>query len=227
MHAKKTNSFYFVAAFAAILTVATNLYIHLTDFSASSFEERVLLFKNKAYIANRIIIIIHCVLVIISTLGMGLLLSNRSKGFAQLGMLAFTVFGLTEISRMMFSLSYVNGLREKYFTATDVSLKRLFEYSLNNTGLINQIFFRIFIVAFATGLLCYGIALLYRESRSDKLFGITHLLLSGFTFLSFTNEFIENDKVGKVIHWTSVTLQPVVRLWLCVWIYRKARQQLI
>lgn len=227
IHVKHTNSFYLVAAFAAIITAATNLYIHLTDFPASSLEERVLLFKDKAYIANRVIIIIHCVLVIISTWGMGLLLSNRSKGFAQLGMLAFTVFGLTEITRMMFSLSYVNGLREKYFTATDVSLKQMLEYSLNNTGLVNDIFFRIFIVSFATGLLCYGIALLCRETRSDKVFGIAHLVLSGFTFLAFANDFIENEAAGKAVHWVSVTLQPFVRLWMGVWIYRKARQQLI
>ena len=72
-------------------------------------------------------------------------------GFTGLGILAFTVFGLTEIYRMVFSLNYVNGLREKYFTTTDESLKQWLEYSLNNTGLINDIFFRIFIVAFATG----------------------------------------------------------------------------
>lgn len=219
--------FYITAAMAAILTAATNLYIHLTDFPANSFEERILLFKNNAYVANRIIIIIHCLLVIVSTLGMGLLLSKHAMGFAVLGILSFIVFGLTEISRMMFSLNYVNGLREKYFTETNPQLKQLYEYSLNNAGMVNNIFFRIFIVAFALGLLCYGIALVKREIKTDRVFGWLTLLLSAITFISFANDFAENKFAGDIVHWASITLQPLVRLWMGVWIIQNGLRQSI
>lgn len=210
--------FYTFAAIAAFITVGTNLYIHLTDFVADSFEERILLFKNKAYIANRLIIIVHCVLVIISTMGMGLLLQKQAQGFAAMGMLSFIVFGLTEMSRMMFSLNYVNGLRKKYFSETSPQLKQLYEYSLNNAGQVNNIFFRIFIVAFALGLLWYGIALVKRELKADKIYGYITLFLSAITFTAFGNDFNQTPVVGDIVHWISITVQPLVRFWMGIWI---------
>lgn len=217
--------FYIAAAIAAIITAATNLYIHLTDFSAGSFEERILLFKNKAYIANRIIIIIHCVLVIISSIGMGLLLQKQARGFAVLGILAFIVFGLTEICRMLFSLNYVNGLREKYFHETNPALKELYTYSLNNAGLINNIFFRLFIVAFAIGLACYGVALIKRQLKADRIYGYIMLFLSAITFTSFVNDFNQAPVAGNIVHWASITVQPLVRLWMGIWIINNGVKQ--
>lgn len=214
--------FYRLAAIAAFITVGTNLYIHLTDFVADSFEERILLFRNKAYINNRLIIIVHCLLVIISTMGMGLVLQKQARGFASLGMLSFTVFGLTETVRMLFSLNYVNGLREKYFNETSSTLKELYAYSLNNAGLINNILFRLFIVAFALGLLCYGLALIKREMKADKIYGYITLFLSAITFTSFVNDFYQSPVAGSVVHWVSVTIQPLVRFWMGVWIINNA-----
>lgn len=219
------KSFFLMAAIAALLTAGTNLYIHLTDFSAQTFEERILLFQDKSYIANRVIIITHCILVIISTWGMGLLLSRQAKGFSQLGILSFTVFGLTEISRMVFSLNYVNGLREKYFGETNLQIRQFLEYSLNNAGLVNNIFFRIFITAFAFGLLFYSIALLNRNIKSDIIFGITFLVLSGITFLALVNEFAENNTISKLVYWSSITLQPLLRVWMGVWIFKNFNKQ--
>ena len=219
------KGFYMLAAIAALLTAGTNLYIHLTDFPAQTFEERILLFRNKSYIANRFIIIIHCILVIISTWGMGLLLSRRAKGVSQLGILSFTVFGLTEISRMVFSLNYVNGLREKYFIETNPQAKQFLEYSLNNAGLVNDIFFRIFIIAFALGLLFYGIALLNRDIKPDIIFGIAFLVLCGITFLAFANEFAENNTISKLVYWVSITLQPLLRVWMGVWVFKNFNKQ--
>lgn len=215
------KAFYWLAATAAFLTVGTNLYIHLTDFVADSLEERIMLFQNKSYVANRIIIIIHCILVIISSIGMGLLLRQYSKGFATLGMLSFIVFGLTEISRMLFSLNFVNGIRESYFNETNTQVKELYVHMLTNAGFVNNIFFRLFIIAFALGLLWYGFALLSGVEKSDKRLGYSLLLLATVTFMSFANDFFENSIIGKIVHWGSITLQPLIRAWMGIWILRK------
>lgn len=211
-----------MAAVAAFITVATNLYIHLTDFPSSTFNERILLFQNKAYIFNRIIIIVHCLLVIISMTGMALLLARASNGFAVFGALSFIIFGITETARMVISLNYVNGLRKKYFHETNTEVKQLLAYSLDNVSFINNLLFNIFIVAFAFGCLWFGIILSYQPVQRDKLFGFCFVLLSAVTFLAFANDFMENSLVSKFVHWSSITLQPLVRLWAGVWIIQNA-----
>jgi hypothetical protein len=215
------KAFYWLAAIAAFLTVGTNLYIHLTDFEVNTLEERIALFQNKAYLTNRIIISLHCILVIISSIGMGMLLKQYSRGFATLGMLSFIVFGLTEISRMLFSLNYVNGLRESYFNESNAQVKEWYVLLLTNAAFINNIFFRLFILAFAFGLVCFGIALLLSPAKSDKRFGIGILVLAAITFLSFVNDFYESPVAGKIIHWGSITLQPFIRAWMGIWILNR------
>ena len=214
------KAFYLFAGIAAFFTVGTNLYIHLTDFTVENFEEKILLYQSKSYIANRLIIILHCILIIISTIGMGFLLRKYSKEFATLGMVSFTVYGLTEICRILFSLNYVNRLRESYFTESNPKVKEFYSFLLNNTSFVNNIFFRLFIVAFAFGLLWYALALFKANLRADKTFGCLILFLSIITFIAFANDLYQNKLIGESVHWVSITLQPLIMLWMGIWVIK-------
>ena len=69
------------AAICCFASVITTLGIHLFfPDPPESFEERVLLFQNTTYLINRWWVIIHCLLVIISMWGFGMLQIKTSMG---------------------------------------------------------------------------------------------------------------------------------------------------
>jgi len=60
----------------------------------TSFDERILLFRNKIYLVNRWWVVVHCLMVIVAMWGFALLLFKKTPGLTGLGFLFFCVFGI-------------------------------------------------------------------------------------------------------------------------------------
>ena len=89
-----------LASIAAFITALTTLGVHLIDFQADTFEERLLLARDPLYFFQKWMIIFHCLMVIISMFGVALVAARTNKALAALGALFFSVFGIAEITRM-------------------------------------------------------------------------------------------------------------------------------
>ncbi|MEM8906392.1 MAG: hypothetical protein AAGD05_00985 [Bacteroidota bacterium] len=146
-----------------------------------------------------------------------------NRGLVGLGVLFFSVFGITEISRMMAALIYNNGLREKYDLATDEVLREQLMYSLNNWGLISNTLFMVFILAFALGNLCYGLSLM-NETGWSKYLGYGLLFWALLTFGALINDQLENPTLGTIIAINNDYFQPLIRLAIGVWLLWKCRK---
>lgn len=217
-----SKSFTRFASICCFITVITTLGIHLWfPDPPSDFEQRVLLFRNKTYLLNRWWVIAHCLLVIISMWGMALLLLKKSPGLAPLGFLFFAVFGLTEITRQMFVLFYFNGLREQYFLATDPVLKEVLKNTLSTAGVIVAPLFGLFIFAFGLGNFFYGISL-FKEKGFSKLLSFLLILWAIGNFLALGNDFWKKSSLNSLLENYSFTYQPLMRLFLALWLWKKA-----
>ncbi len=212
------------AAVCCFLTVITTLGIHL-DFSSqpTEFEQRVLLFKDTGYLFKCWWIIVHCLLVIVAMWGMALLQIRRSVGLAGLGFLFFAVFGITEITRQMFVLFYVNGLREQYVMATSPTVKEALRFGIQTFSLTGNALFGVFILAFGLGNFFYGLSLRH-EQGLGKILSWLLLFWSAGVLVALGNEFWRLTWLDGAIHWFNLLYQPLMRGLVGLWLWQQARE---
>lgn len=210
------------AAVCCFLTVLTTLGIHV-DFSTApvAFEERIFLFRDTAYLFKCWWIIVHCLLVIVAMWGVALLQFRKSQGLIGLGLLFFVVFGITEITRQMFVLFYVNGLREQYATAASPMVKDSLRMSIQTFNFAGNALFGVFVLTFGLGNLCYGLCL-WHERGLGKILSWMLLLWAVENFLALSNEFWRFASLETGIHYFSLTYQPLIRGVAGLWLWQKA-----
>lgn len=212
------------ASICCLLTVLTTLGIHLFfPDPPANFEDRVLLFQNTTYMINRWWVITHCLLVIISMWGFGMLQLKESPGFSVLGFLFFSVFAIAEISRQMFVLFYVNELREQYVAVSDPVIKDALKLTISNAGLLTAPLFGVFLFTFGLGNLCYGLSLA-GEPGFDKFLSILLIAWSIGTFVNFANSFWKLPAVDSFMQQFSFTYQPFMRALIAFWLWKKSAQ---
>jgi len=217
--------FLLVAIVCCLLSVITTLGIHsnLFDLGELSFDERIRLFENSKYIANRFWVIVHCLLVLIAMLGFLLIQFKKSPGFTVLGFVFFAVFSFTEIFRQMFVFFYLNNLRRSYIETNDAAAREIIQLNMDHAGLIGYALFGLFIVAFALGNICYGISLL-GSGKIDRILAYL-LLLWGFgNLIAFGNEFWNSGSLGQFVEYFSIIYQPIMRALIGVWMIYKFKQ---
>lgn len=225
MKNKQYKTFILIAVVCCFLSVITTLGIHssLFDLGELSFEERIKLFENSKYMANRFWVIVHCLLVLISMLGFLLIQLKKSPGFTILGFIFFIVFSFTEIFRQIFVFFYLNNLRRSYFETNDVTAQEMIQINMDHAGLIGYALFGLFIVAFALGNICYGISLV-NGSKIDRILSYL-LLIWGFGNLTaFANEFLQSENIGVFVEYFSIIYQPVMRILVGLWLFYKFKQ---
>ncbi|HNP95415.1 MAG TPA: hypothetical protein PKJ63_07290 [Cyclobacteriaceae bacterium] len=209
-----------IAAWSLVITAFTTLVAHLVNFSAPDFQSQILLAQDWGYILRNDIIILHCVLVIVSMLGLTLIGSVNTRGWLALGLLCFLVFGFAEIGRMTMANVFVNGLRMQYLSSSDASTQQDIRFVLENIWpLIGAFLFRVFILAFSLGCIFYGIAFWTRgwTGRIFIVWGVINLL-------AFVNEFLELAWLSGFIEYFSIVFQPLARLWIGVWFLKEIRR---
>ncbi|MGE0586985.1 MAG: hypothetical protein AB7O48_00310 [Cyclobacteriaceae bacterium] len=208
------------AAWSLIVTALTTLVAHLINFPAPSFESQILLAQNWGYILRNDIIILHCVLVIVSMLGLALFGDNSNKGWLMLGLLCFLVFGFAEIGRMTIANIIVNGLRAQYQIASETSMQQDIQFVLKNVWpLVGMFLFQIFILAFSLGCIFYGVAFWTRGWT-----GIIFMVWGVINLLAFVNEFLGLSWLSGFIEYFSIVFQPLARLWIGVWFLKEIRR---
>ncbi len=217
--------FLLAAIVCCLMSVITTLGIHsnLFELGELSFDERIRLFENSKYIANRFWVIVHCLLVLIAMLGFLLIQFKKNPGFTILGFVFFAVFSFTEIFRQMFVFFYLNNLRRSYIQTDDVAVQEIIQINMDHAGLIGYALFGLFIVAFAFGNICYGISL-FGSTKIDRILAYL-LLIWGFGNLTaFGNEFWESESIGQFIEYFSIIYQPIMRALLGFWMLHKFKQ---
>ena len=220
MYPSKTfTRFPSICCFASVITTL-GIHLWFAD-PPSDFEQRIIMFRDKIYLLNRWWVIAHCLLVIFSMWGMALLLLKKSPGFAPLGFLFFAVFGLAEITRQMYVLFYINGLREQYSLATDPSVKEILKNTLTHAGILSSPLFGLFVLTFGIGNLFYGFSL-SGEKGFGKLLSLLLIAWAIGNFAALGNEFWRSPSLSNFLEHYSYTYQPFMRLLLAIWLWNKS-----
>ena len=218
----KNISFLRISAFACLITALTTLGVHFISFPADTFEDRLALPHNSFYIAHRWMIILHCVCVIMSMLGIALIKRKGNQGWLIFGFLFYSVFGITEISRMMAVLHYLNPLRLAYANATDEATRQFLHLSIDHFNQVGITLFSIFALAFAMANLAYGLVFI-SSSDKDKWLGYGFLYWAIIGFIAMANESWHVSLFDQWIEIHNKIFQPVFRFILGVWLWRKSR----
>ncbi len=221
--ARSEKSYIYVAAICALLTGFTTIAIHQINIPQVSFEERVQLYKSSAYLWLNWIILFHCLLVLISMLGMALVIAKISRPIAILGFLLFALFVFTEWERTLGTLWHINGLRKRYVTETDISALQFLKYEIQHRLYQSNVHFLLFTVGFTLGNACYGLALV-NGKRFDNWLGGGLLVWACCTSMAFTDDFYQAKWMSSIIDACNKYYQPLIRFAICFWLFQKARE---
>lgn len=219
---KPRKNFIHFAAACCLLSVVTTLGIHLYfPEPPADFEHRAMLHKNTIYLANRWWVVVHCLLVIVSMWGFALVQRKKAPASTGLGFLFIAVFALAEITRQLFVLFYMNELRVQYAAVTDEFSKQNIRNLLTYAGLLTAPLFGLFILSFAIGNLCFGLGL-WKEKGFSKWVSVLLVVWAAGSFISFGNHFWEVETINKAVEVYSFTFQPLMRMLLGLWLWKKA-----
>lgn len=219
----ESKNFIKFTAISGFFSVITTLGIHLLFPDVpTDFEERAAIFQDGIYILNRWWVIIHCILVLIAMWGFFLTQFRKSIGFTGLGFIFFVVFAVVEIIRQMFVLFYLNGLRAKYLTETDIVIKSLYKYDLTTFSMFSNSFFGMFILAFGLANFFYGLSL-WTEKGFGKILSWMLIIWGLGSFLALANEFLANESIADFLRFYNYSYQPLMRGLLAWWILKKAK----
>lgn len=212
------------AIICCFLSVVTTIGIHsnLFDLGNLGFQERIRLFENPTYLANRFWVIAHCLLVLVAMLGFLLIQFNKSPGFTLLGFTFFSVFSFTEIFRQMFVFFYLNNLRRSYLETSDPQVMDMIKMNIDHAGLIGYALFGLFIVAFGLGNICYGLSL-FKGEKFDRILSYLLLIWGLGNLTAFGNEFFNSEKLGVSVEYFNIIYQPLMRAAFALWMLHKLK----
>lgn len=213
-----------LAGWAAILTSLTTIGVHYVTFPGDTFDQRLSLPQNPWYIAHKWMIIVHCFAVIFSMFGIALLKFKDSRGWIGFGFLFYTVFGITEITRMFSVLRYMNPLRLEYLTTSDESIRQMLKYSLDHFALAGNTLFAVFAFAFMIGNFSFGIVL-SRSPGSTRWIGYGFLFWGCMSFSGMLNEYLHFGAIDTAIEINAKVFQPLFRLAIGLWLFRQIPSQ--
>jgi hypothetical protein len=216
------RSFLRFAAACAVFSAITTLIVHLYFTPPESFEERILLFRNKQYIFRNWAVVLHCVFVIVSMYAVFLIRKKEAPGWMGTGFIFFCIFAVTEIVRMFTALFYTNQLRQQYYNTADETLRQLVQYSMDNLRFVNDTLFSIFIMAFWLGLMAYS-AGLFKSTGFTKTLAIVFTVWALFHTLAIVNVFYPQQWIDKLLEVFSPVYQPLARLITGIWIWKNTR----
>jgi len=215
------KNFIVFTATCCLISALTTILIHNLPYVQLSFEETLLLYKSKSYTTQKVLIIVHCLLVLVSMLGIALVQINKSKAFTLLGFLFYTVFAFTEIVRQVLCLFYLNGIRKDYLNAESDLTKNILEANIHNFNHINMSLYTLFIMAFGIATLCYALSIITTKGTIiDNWIGYLLLVWSIGTFFAFINVFIQNKGLNVCVEVLNNYFQPLIRIILAIWLLR-------
>lgn len=214
------RQFILVAAVCTFGTVLTNLIIHFISFPDSTFEENIQLYKSASYLALNWTILFHCLMILVSMLGVAWVLKEYSQPLAILAFVCFVLFVFAEWQRILNVLWYLNGLRAKYETATDESLKQWIRYELQYDSYQSNVYFLLFTIGFTLGNFVNGLNLVFQKAW-DRRLGIGLIVWSLFTACAFLVDFYPSETLNSVVNFSNKFYQPAIRFAIGLWLLMK------
>ena len=211
--------FLHLAAASAFATVITTIAIHQISYPAGSFEQSLQLYQNKAYLAQNWIILLHCLLVLVSMLGVALMIRRMSTPLAIFGLLFFALFVFTEWERTLGNLWHLNGLRKRYIATTDVEALQFLRYELQYRLSQSNVQFLLFTLGISLGNASYGMALI-GGNKLDRLLGAGLLLWAGCTSIAFVVDFYPAQWMDKIVQACNKIYQPLIRFAIGYWMLK-------
>ena len=217
------RQFLLIAVVCTFCTVLTNLIIHFTSFPHGSFAENIRLYKSVPYLTLNWTILFHCLLILVSMLGVAWVLKEYSRPLAILAFVFFVLFAFAEWQRILNVLWYLNGLRAKYETATDESLKLWIRYELQYDSFQSNVYFLLFTIGFTLGNFLNGLNLVLQKAW-DRMLGLGLIVWSLFTASAFLVDFYPSETLNVLVNLSNKFYQPAIRFAMGIWllsIYRK------
>jgi len=219
-----SKKFLLAGSACALFTVITTLIVHLVQFPASTFDERLLLSNDTTYITRNVLTILHCIAVAISMGALAHARRNKAGGsLMTYGAVAFLIFSITEIVRMLLALIFINGLRKQYLSVTDEALRDQIKFVLEfQWPLANTVLFTLFILAFGFGCLFMGLGMIDRSKKFDRIFGLLFVFWSVQSFVVIGNNSL-GWNLDTIIFWLSITFQPAMRATAAIWLFKESQ----
>ena len=212
------------AGICALATVLTTLAIHLLPelwADADTFEEQLQLQHNSIYLLHSWVIVVHCLLVIVSMFGLGVLRLPAAPVLIRFGFLGFLFFACTEILRTSLRIFALNRTwRASYEAATDDASRMTLRATIGAFSGINESLFFVFLTAFIIGLLCYGFAFVGAKGLEQKV-GLLLLLWALLSIPGYVDTVRGRETVSSYFEWVGTYFQPIARALIGVWLWTR------
>ncbi len=206
-----------LGAVFGLISVITTLGVHLIVIPVNTFEESVHLFDNTTYLFSKGLIIFHCLAVFMAMGGVFVALNTPHNLNARLGLISFSIFSWTEITRMVMALTYLRHLRQSYLEQTESLLKSAVRLDIENFNYIGEGLFVIFMLGFALGNLFYGLELI-QQTGLGKVVGYLLVIWSITGFMGAMTAFYPVEGLDDFFKIYNVSYQPIVRGLTAYWL---------
>lgn len=209
--------------------ITTSLLIFLPNPIASDFESQTLLFEDNLYLTKLWILFIHPQVNIIASLGIAYLLLRKYPLQMIVGSLFLLVWGYTEMSQQSLLIDTLNQIwRPNYVDAQGEITKSMFKTLINAANGISDSKYFLVIYGFGIGSLIYGTALI-QENGLGKWIGASLIFIGILSLCSFARYYLGitslNRPVNWVYDWVYSYLQPIVRIAIGIWIFKKIKTE--
>lgn len=228
MNISNYKSFLKLTGICSILgAITTSLLIFLPNPVASDFESQTLLFENKLYLTKLWILFFHPQVNIIASLGIACLLFRKYPTQIIVGSLFLLVWAYTEMSQQSLLIDTLNQIwRPNYVNAESEITKSMFKSLINAANGISDSKYFLVIYGFGLGSFLYGTALI-QENGLGKWIGVSFLFIGILSLCSFTRYYLGisslNEPVNWLYEWIYSYLQPIVRIAIGIWIFKRIK----
>ncbi|MCM3870893.1 MAG: hypothetical protein ND895_09410 [Pyrinomonadaceae bacterium] len=210
------------ASICAFATALTTLAIHLLPelwADADTFEEQLQLRHNSSYVLHSWVTVVHCLLVVVSMFGLGVLRLSVAPVLIRFGFLGFLFFAFIEILRTSLRIFALNRTwRANYEAATDDAARMSLRATIGAFSGINESLFFLFLTAFIIGLLCYGFAFVGAKGLEQKV-GLLLLLWAALSIPGYVDTVRGTEVLSAYFEWVGSYFQPIARALLGVWLW--------
>lgn len=223
---KNSRIFLRTAAICSFLgTLTTILLLFLPNPEAGDFETRALLFNNGLYQGKLWILFVHPQVNIIASLGIAYVLWRKNPLEIVIGTLFLIIWAYTEISQQALLIDALNQIwRPGYLEADNELTKNMYVTLIKTANGISDSKYFLVIYGFGIGTLLYGLAFIKSKGLS-KWIGISLVFIGVLSLLSFLRYYVGLSFLNGVVDWSYTYiyryLQPIVRIAIGVWIFKK------
>ncbi len=226
---KNFKRFLTVAAICSFLgALTTALLLFLPNPEVADFQSRTLLYENKLYLSKLWILFIHPQVNIIASLGVGYLLFKKYPLQILIGTFFLLIWAYTEMSQQALLIDALNQIwRPGYLNAENEAVKTTFFTLIEGASGISDSKYFLVIYGFGLGSLLYGLAFI-NQSGWAKLIGVSLVFIGLLSLFSFGRYYLGLSFLNPIVNWSYewiyTYLQPLVRIALGIWIFKKIKE---